>query len=554
MYLDSFQEVKDITKTLVSIPSIVGKDNQETNCAKKIYDYYTSLDYFKKNPKQVYLLKTDDDTIYRHSTVAYIKGTGKKASNKTIILMGHIDTVDVDDFTPDNSLAFNPDKAIEHLKTIDSLDDQIKKDIDSGDYMFGRGCLDMKSGVACQMYIMKHFSMHPEELNGNIVAIAHCDEEDMSHGILTGLKDFQRLKDVENFDYIGAINSDYTTPYYEGDENRYIYYGAVGKLLPSFYIVGRETHVGQPYGGLDPNLIASELTRSMDLNVDLCDKALGEITQPPISLRQMDLKDVYTVQTANTAYCYYNYFTHQESPKDELFKVKDVAVKSFDNVIKNLNESYEKYCDMTGSVYTDLGWRTRVYTYEEFYNELLSIHGETFKNHMMNFTHELNSNEPNIDLRVFSMKVIEEAWKWSKDKSPCIIIYFSSSYCPRVEVTGKNNNETALIDAVENAVKKERNYCKNPIVTKYFFPYISDASFMMVCDDDDSLYSLERNMPAWGEKYTHKVNDIRKINVPVVNIGSYGKDGHKYSERVHEGYTFQNVTNMIFNTIRELIS
>ena len=40
--------------------------------------------------------------------------------------------------------------------------------------------------------------------------------------------------------YIAAINADYSTPYHEKDENRYIYFGTIGKLLPSFYGLDRE--------------------------------------------------------------------------------------------------------------------------------------------------------------------------------------------------------------------------------------------------------------------------------------------------------------------------
>jgi arginine utilization protein RocB len=195
----------------------------------------------------------------------------------------------------------------------------------------------------------------------------------------------------------------------------------------------------------------------------------------------------------------------------------------------------------------------RVYTYQEFYNELKSIHGDAFETHIKNFSKQLNQEQPLMDLRKFSVKVIQEAWKWSIDKSPATIIYFSSSYCPRVEVTGKDENEKRLISAVEEAIKQEQNHCSNNIVKKWFFPYISDASFMAVCDDESALVALEKNMPAWGDKYTHKVKDILEINVPVVNIGSHGQDGHKYTERVHQRYTFENVTNMIYNTVKALL-
>lgn len=552
MYLNSFDDVKDITRDLVAIPSVVGAKGQETACAKKVYDFYSALPYFQERPNQVYLLKTENDVIDRHNAIAYVKGT-KGKSNKTVILMGHIDTVGIDDFSPEQCMAFDSEKIKSYLLQTKNIEDLVKRDIHSGEYFFGRGSLDMKSGVAAQMYVMKYFSEHPEELNGNIVAIAHCDEEDMSHGILTGLIDFERLKKEEQFEFIASINSDYTTPMYEGDENRYIYYGAVGKLLPSFYVIGRETHVGQPYGGLDPNLITAELTKRIDLNVELCDEALGETTFPPISLKQSDLKELYTVQTANKAYCYYNFFTHSMSPKDVLEKVRKIAVESFNSVISEMNCSYQKYCSQVGYDYLPLGWKCRVYTYEEFYKEVLEIRGLSFENHMREFSVKLNKEEPYIDLRIFSIKMLEEAWKFHPDQSPAIIIYFSSSYCPRVEITGKNDNEKRLIEAVEKAVNDEKYHCKNPIVTKYFFPYISDASFMAVCDDEDSLISLKNNMPAWGDKYSHKVEDILKINVPVVNVGSHGYDGHKYTERVHEAYTFGNVPNMIYKTVCNLL-
>ena len=112
--------------------------------------------------------------------------------------------------------------------------------IESGEFMFGRGALDMKSGVAGHMYLMKYFSEHPEELNGNLVQIAECDEEDNSHGIITGVDYLLELKKKEGFEYIACINADYSTNYMPGDENRYIYYGSIGKLLPCFAAFGKE--------------------------------------------------------------------------------------------------------------------------------------------------------------------------------------------------------------------------------------------------------------------------------------------------------------------------
>lgn len=551
MYLKCFEEVKELTKKLVKIPSIV-KTSGETDCAKWIYNYYKGLEYFKENTEDLLLQETTNDEIKRYNVISMVKGT-KGNSNKTIILMGHLDTVGIEDFGENKVYAFNPDILPEIFNEL-NISDEVLRDIDSGQYMFGRGALDMKAGLAGHIYIIKYFSQHPEELDGNLIAIAEADEEDNSHGIISALKILSDWKEKYNLEYIAAINADYTTPYYENDENRYIYFGTIGKLLPSFYVTGKETHVGQAYGGLDPNLLIAELTRNIELNTELCDESHGEVTIPPISLKQSDLKVGYTVQTALAAYSYYNYFTLAMSPKEVMDKMEDIARISFDNIIEFTNESYKSYCEKSGHVYTKLPWQSRVYSWEDFYNELATIHGDRYRVYIRNFAVDLHEQNPSMDLREFSMKIVEESWrKWSDDKSPAIIIYFSSLYYASIDSIGKTEGEKTLIESVTEAIEFVKDYSDKPIVKKMFYPYISDSSFMALSDDRTGLISLEKNMPAWGSKYIHPIDEIRAINVPVVNIGTYGKDGHKVTERVHMKYSFENVPNITFNTIKNLL-
>lgn len=550
MYLSCFADVKELTKELVKIPSIV-KTSGEAACAKKVHEFYSKLPYFQANPKQLILQQTEDDEIERYNVLAMVKGT-KGNSKRTIILMGHVDTVGVDDFGTIKEHAFNPDVLPQLLKDM-NLGQEIDQDIDSGEYMFGRGALDMKSGVAGHMWLMRYFSEHPEELDGNIIAVSECDEEDNSHGIISALKILKEWKTEHNLEYIAAINADYSTPYHEQDENRYVYFGTIGKLLPTFYVVGKETHVGQAYGGLNPNLLVAELTRLIELNPDLCDEAQGEVTIPPMSLKQTDFKDAYTVQTPIAAYAYYNVFTHSMSPKDIMDKMKEQAVKAFDNVVEYTNESYKQFCEMGGHTFTELPWKTRVYTWEEFYAKLTSLHGEKFIKHLQEFAAQLNRANPTLDLREFNVRIVEEAFKWEKDKSPAIIVFNSSTFFARIEMTGKTKNEQKLLDSVKQAVEVVQKYSEKPIVTKMFYPYISDSSFMALSDEGADLAALENNTPAWGTKYTHPIEDITEINVPVVNIGTYGKDGHKFTERVHMKHTFEYIPNITYYTIKRLL-
>ncbi len=551
MYLNCFDEVKEITKELVRIPSMVKTGNGETKCAEKIYEFYSKLPYFKRYPEYLLLQQTENDEIVRHNTMALVRGT-KGNSNRTVILMGHLDTCGVDDFGTIKEYAFDPDKLPGLLREM-NLGDDINKDIDSGEYMFGRGALDMKSGVACHMYLIKYFTEHPEEIDGNIIALAECDEEDNSHGMISALSIFRQWKEKYGLEFISAINADYSTPYHAKDENRYIYFGTIGKLLPSYYVVGKETHVGQAFGGLDPNLLVAELTRIIELNPELSDESQGEVTVPPISLKQADFKVGYTVQTASTAYAYYNFFIHSMNPEDVIIKMKQKGIEAFDNIVNYTNEAYKEFCKIGGHVYTELPWKTRVYTYEEFFNELARKNGEEFKTYIKKYAEDLNNSNPSMDLRDYSVDIINEAWKWSKDKTPAIIVYFSSIFSGRVEITGKDEKEKQLLDSVKKSVAIVQEYSDKPIVTKMFYPYISDSSFVAVGDDINKLKALEMNMPAWGPKYMYPMNEVLEINVPVVNISTYGKDGHKTTERVHMKYTLENMPNITYNTIKNLL-
>lgn len=549
MYLNSLEEVRRLTEEMVAIESIVrGEEGGETKVAQYIESFYKELDYFKENPSHLILQKTINDEVSRHNCISLVKGK-KGNSNKTIILMGHIDTVGVDDFHQIKEYAFNCKELPAKLRELD-LSDKINKDIDSGEYLFGRGVLDMKGGVAGHMYLMKYFAEHPEELDGNLVHLAECDEEDNSHGVISALKIFSKWKEEFGLEYVAAINADYSTPYHSEDEDRYVYFGTIGKLLPAFYVTGKESHVGLAFSGLDPNQIVGEITRLMNLNTDLCDEAQGEVTIPPISLKQSDTKVGYTVQTALSAYSYYNFFTHRMSPRDVIGKVKEIGERAFDNVIDNLNSEYKKFCELRGNKFQSLPWKNRVYTWEELCFELEEEHGEKFKKDMNDFAKKLNEENPKMDLRDFSISIIEHVWKnWVFDKSPAVIIFYASTYSAPIEITGKDEREEVLLKSVKESIEKVQEGYERKIVQKYFYPYISDASFMAIDSNLDSLKALELNMPSWGNKYVHPIEDILKINIPVINIGTIGYDGHGIAERVDMKYTFEIVPNIAYNTI-----
>lgn len=542
------EEVYELTKQLVQHPSIVGTIG-ERDLAYQIYELLQQFPYFQEHPHDLRLTPTRQDERERYNVLALVKGSNPD-NRKTVILMGHMDTVGVEDYGKWKRVAFFPDELLKEWKH-HSIPRAVQEDIETGNWLAGRGVLDMKSGVASHLALLRYFSHHRDQLNGNLLLVIACDEEDNSRGILSALADIHQFAREEQLELIAAINSDYTAPRHDGDTNRYVYLGTVGKLLPTFFVIGKETHVGSAFEGFDPNLLVSELTSRLDYNTDLCDEMFGEITLPPVSLKQTDLKRQYDVQTPQTAFVYYNFFVHSWSPKDVLQRLKEVAITAFEVAISKFHARYRCYSELSGHPYQPIEIAPRVFTYEEFYQLCKQKYGLEFEQKMLQFSMNL-LNEESLDIRDYSRRMVEELWKWGGDAEPAIILFYSSPYIPRVVLDEMDQRDQRLIAAVKSGVEEIQSWCEQPIQVRKFFPYISDMSFVAISDDEKEWQAFEKNMPAWGIKHQIDLEAIRKLDVPVINIGPYGKDAHKQWERVEVPYSMEIVPNLTVAVIRQL--
>ena len=82
-----------------------------------------------------------------------------------------------------------------------------------------------------------------------------------------------------------------------------------------------------------------------------------------------------------------------------------------------------------------------------------------------------------------------------------------------------------------------------------FFPSLSDSSYLKIDDDEESVDMLVKNFPGFDELYPLPLSDIRDLDIPAINYGCYGKDAHKWTERVNIPYTFEILPELIKRTI-----
>jgi arginine utilization protein RocB len=540
--------IRQITLDLTGIKSVVGTPG-EIRVAEKVYHFLNTLDYYAQHPDYLTLSDLREDTLGRKNVVALLKGE-KGHSKDTVILIGHIDTVGVEDYGNIKKYATDPIK-LQELLGNKKLNDDTLKDLASGDWMFGRGIFDMKAGVAAQMALLKKLSESVDQLEGNVVFVAVPDEEGNSRGMLSAVDELLRLGEENDLTYIAAVDTDYMSPRFPGDDKKYIYIGTVGKILPCFYVYGKETHVGQVFEGLDANLLASKILREVNLSFDLCDVVENEVTLPPISLRLQDLKSKYSVQTVNEAYLYFNYSTHSSQPDEVLTKMKTKAEKAFKNALHRLNDEYRSYCRAADIPFQEVPWSVQVLTFEELYSAVRAEVGVSIDESLDKLKQELLKKKP--DDRIYSLRIVRELRRHWSNKNPVIIVFFAPPYYPHNYVRGKDENERKLLAAVNEAVAHVSTEHPYKFVVKKFYPYISDLSYCSISRESKVINALVSNMPGWNEIYSLPIESMQKLNVPVVNIGPYGKDAHKFTERVNMPYSFEVMPKILEKTVRLLL-
>lgn len=541
-----YDEIEKLTKQMVAIPSVNNSPHGEKDIAEFLYETISQFPYYKEHPEYLFLEPLNNDPLNRKNVFALLRGE-KGSNSDTLIFHGHIDTVGVEDYGTLKPFAFDCDTLLDKMLELD-LSDEIRKDLESGDYMVGRGACDMKSGDAVFVIVLKYLSQHPETIDGNILLSLNPVEENQHTGIIDGLDFLIRLKEKYNLNYYMAINNDYICPLYPSDPHHYIYTGAVGKLLPCFYIYGKETHVGQCFEGFDASRAAAELIRLVSLNPASCDGYHEEYTLPPSVLHMRDLKDFYNVQTAQSAYVYFNYFVHNKSMDVIIEELKAYAKQALENVLKEHNAKYEDFCKLSHIDYQPYSYPLNVLTYDELYRSVAETYDGDLDALLLGLASEDLRND--IDKREIPLHLAETLVRLSDKKDPVIVLFFAAPYCPHNTLKSELPEEQKIYHELTEIIAGfDPNHSQNYEILQ-FFPSLSDSSYLKIDDSDESLSLLLSNFPQFDLLYPVPVRKIKALNIPAVNYGVYGKDAHKWSERVNKTYSFRILPKLILETVR----
>lgn len=284
-------------RELVKIPSTSNTEAEET-CADHIAQELAKQPYFKEHPEQMGKYLLPGDSFGRSVPWGLVKGNDK--SGKTIILTGHYDVVDTEEYGNERALAYDIEKWENLVKTgqtmrmpddkcdpisekrdpeavkriLQEMPEEVREEFLSGDWMFGRGCADMKGGLAIGMALLEWYGrlVTEKEWNkgtGNLLFVSVPDEEGYSAGMRGAVPFLNELKERFGLEYTALIDLE---PASVENGDKTIYTGSVGKTMPAVLVQGVKAHVLNCFQGVSALGVLNSFFMKTELAPEFAEK------------------------------------------------------------------------------------------------------------------------------------------------------------------------------------------------------------------------------------------------------------------------------------------
>ena len=532
------QQIEVLAKELVQIPSVNSSAHGEVDICRRVAEILSSFPYFQEHPDLVWETPLLNDPLQRSNVFAFLP---KADSKKIVLLHAHIDTVGIEDFGKQKADAFSPERLLRFFENYEA-DADVQSDALSGEWAFGRGMLDMKSGMAVHLANLLHYSLNPQELPFNLLLMGNPVEENDHTGVIAALPELLAFK-RKGYEFIVAVNTDFVSPLFEGDDTRYLYTGAAGKILPCFYIKGRETHVGSTLQGIDPTLLSSAINLAINTNSDLCELIDDEEVLPSSALQQRDCKDFYNVQTAKVAHLYFNTFLYERSVTDVLTVLRSAAEEAVRQVTDKLDARLAEYRARVGVPIGTIEHEVTVLLFEDYLRECSQKGVDTaaiIEENLEKYGQE--------DKRAFGFRVVDALEHATGDDAAKVILFLAPPFCPHNGIEPDSPVDHAISAAMEKIGAEHGQTFKK----RRFFPFLSDSSYLSMSETKEEILTLIQNFPGMESIYPLPTDDIQELSIPAVNLGVYGKGAHTWKERVYKPYSYEVLPRLIREVIVHL--
>jgi arginine utilization protein RocB len=487
---DVSARAREIALTLTSWPSVTGSAD-EAAFAPRLARFLSHFD-------KVWTAPIPGDA--RSNVFALKRGRGRR----TIVLTGHFDVVAVTDYGALESLAFSAERLLPELvaRLRRSGESPLAlADLESGEFLPGRGLLDMKAGLAAGIAAMEAYRGE-----ANLLFLAVSDEEERSAGARAAVPLLPSIAAEHGLDIALIINLDAISDQGDGASGRVVALGSIGKQLLTAFVIGKEAHACYPQDGANAAYLGAELLTEFELAPELAETSGSEIAAPPTALHAKDLKSGYNVTTPAQCWLYWNTLQHRRPAADVL----DISLMLARRAMARASRKTGR--DIPVMSYAELAARVLQAEMAQIEEEVALL--------------------TDLDLPERAKRMTAAVWRASGLSGPAAVMGFGAIPYPAVSLS-----DAGLEDVIVKAA------ASHGLASLRYFPGISDMSFLGEASGD--LSACAANTPIWGTGFVMPDSAA----YPCINIGPWGRDYHHWLERLHAPYAFDTLPRVLLSVI-----
>lgn len=399
------------------------------------------------------------------------------------------------------------------------------------------------------------------DYQANILFLAVASEETNSEGMraaLPFLRQFFEEKQLQPSAFLLSECFEYREEDPDRETARYIHVGASGKVMPAFFFVGAPAHVKEPFLSLDPNLLAVEVYRRLQLNPAFSQSRDGELTPPPVCLKMQDLKELYSVSTPLFAASYFNLVTVDLDPEALLQELLQLARESFVSALKQLQERAEAYTGRFGVKVVSSRMLSLVKSWDEAYAEAEKTYQLRYPQAADKLDLYLREKvccwkEEGLEIQAMGLRLMREIAELQAESLPMMIVGFLPPYYPDIRPDLNDPALAELLAAVRKTMDFARQNFAADLRLKKYYMGISDMCYTGLSQSRD-VQPLLDNIVGKGLIYDFPAADLKKFHVPAIDLGGFGKDFHKASERLEKHYSLDILPELYVHLLEQLLS
>lgn len=536
--------VRDIAVLLTSWASQTGTPG-EAAFSRRLRDHLLEWPYFAENPDNLRLVHSHADT---YSLVALVRRKGRR----TLVLAGHFDTASTENYLDLRALATSSEPLAAAL--LDELsqrqvrspqEEKALADLLGGEFLPGRGLLDMKAGIAAAIACLEAFAADPDRA-GNLLLVATPDEERESRGMRSLRNALPDIAHHYNLEIAGGLNLDATSDQGDGCEGQAVYRGTIGKLLPFAFVVGASSHASYPFEGMSAALIGSSIISRLEGNVSLCDQDSFDTSPAPICLEAKDLRNTYEVTTPDRFWIAFNWLYHSLTAEELFSRFRQEVAIAGKGAAERFAAQASLYQAMTGH---DSGTPADDILVIDWHDlKEIAVHrvGPSFESRLADKERCLADVDNPLTM---TRLLVDWTVSLAGVAGPCVVVGFSGLHYPPSRLHAGEREDDALVCAVDSARAKRKGRTGETLEWKNSFKGISDMSFLGLEGREERIVSV--NTPV-----SHLIDtpSPRALRFPVVNIGPWGREFHQKLERIHQPYSFHVLPNILLDVARCFLS